>query len=92
VFWFLRFQDWAAVPVPGGLSARGRQSVHKELFVQVFFVFLASLCFASFRSVESVVFILRKLARQSAWGGRIVRAAQTVRGARPDHLLFKVRY
>ena len=92
VFWYLRFQARANVPVPGGPSARGRRTVREELFVQVFFVFFASSCFASFRSVESVVFVWRKLAGQSAWDCRTVRATRTVRGARPDRPLFEVRY
>jgi hypothetical protein len=79
VFWYLRFQARANVPVPGGPSARGRRTVREELFVQVFFVFFASSCFASFGSVESVVFVWRKLAGQSAWDCRTVRATRTVR-------------
>jgi hypothetical protein len=92
VVWFLRFQARVAVPVLGEPSARGRQTVHEVLFVQVFFVYFASYCFTSFRFVESVVFVWRKLVGQSAWGGRTVRAARTVGGALPDRPLFEVCY
>jgi hypothetical protein len=51
-----------------------------------------SSCFASFRSIVSVVFVWRELAGQSAWGGSTVREAQTVRGARSDRSFFKVLY
>jgi hypothetical protein len=87
----LQFPAWVAVPVPGGPSAGSRRTVREVQFIQVFFVFFASSCFASFRSVESVVFVWRKLAGPSAWGGRIVRVARIVRGARPDRPLFEVR-
>jgi hypothetical protein len=80
----LLFQAGAVVPVPGGPSAGGRRTVREVLFVQVFFVFVASSCFISFRSVVSVDFIWRKLAGPSAWGGWTVFAARTIRGACPD--------
>jgi hypothetical protein len=92
LFWLLRFQARAAVPVPGGLSTGDRRTIREELFVQVFFVFFASSCFASFQSIESVFFVWKKLDGQSACGGQTFHASWTVCGARPDRPLFKVRY
>jgi hypothetical protein len=44
--------------------------------------------FVSIRRVGG--FCLEEVGRTVAWGGRTVRVAQTVRGARPDRSLFNV--
>jgi hypothetical protein len=87
-----RFQVRVVVSVPGGPSARGRQTVCKLPTSQLFVMFFVSSCVTLFRSVELGIFGWSRFARLSTWGCRTIHVGRTVRGVATNHPYFKVQY
>jgi hypothetical protein len=88
----LRFLVRPAVPAPGGLSTRGRQTIREVLTSRLFVVFFVSYCVALFWSFELGSFSWSRFARLSARGCQTVCAGRTIRGMATDRAFFEVQY